>query len=76
MARTVTGATVTIELHHELLARTPFVAGAYEDLIDGARALDWDGVACQTLGCEDMLWHVYAHAFVINTTTQVSVSRR
>ena len=21
----------------------------------------------QTLGCEDMLWHVYAHAFVINT---------
>ena len=21
----------------------------------------------RTLGCEDMLWHVYAHAFVINT---------
>ena len=21
----------------------------------------------QTLGCEDMLWHVYANAFVINT---------
>jgi hypothetical protein len=25
MARTVQGATVTIELHHELLVRTPFV---------------------------------------------------
>ncbi len=68
MAKTVEGATVTIELHHELLARTPFVARRdYDDLIRGSQPFDWGGMTCRTLGREDMLWHVYAHAFVIYT---------
>ena len=68
MARTLEGATVTIELHHELLVRTPFVEPlAYDDLRRRSQPFDWNGVTCRTLGCEDMLWHVYAHAFVINT---------
>ena len=78
MARTLEGATVTIELHHELLARTPFVEPRdYDDLIRRSQPFDWGanprspalqgcGMSYQTLGCEDMLWHVYAHAFVIN----------
>ena len=68
MARTLEGATVTIELHHELLARTPFVEPlAFDDVIRRSQPFEWGGVTCQTLGREDMLWHVYAHAFVINT---------
>jgi hypothetical protein len=68
MAKTLEGATVTIELHHELMVRTPFVEPrGYDDLIHRSQPVEWDGLSCQTLGCEDMLWHVYAHAFVINT---------
>ena len=68
MAMTLAGATVTIELHHELMVRTPFVEPrGYDDLIRRSQPLEWGGTSCQTLGCEDMLWHVYAHAFVINT---------
>jgi len=68
MAKTMEGATVTIELHHELMVRTPFVEPRdYDDLIRRSQPFEWNGMACQTLGCEDMLWHVYAHAFVINT---------
>jgi Uncharacterised nucleotidyltransferase len=68
MAKTLDGATVTIELHHELLARTPFVEPRdYDDLIRRSQPFEWGGMTCQTLGPEDMLWHVYAHAFVINT---------
>ena len=68
MSRTLEGATVTIELHHELMVRTPFVQPrAYDDLIGRSQPFDWGGMTCQTLGREDMLWHVYAHAFVINT---------
>jgi len=68
MAKTLDGATVTIELHHELMVRTPFVEPRdYDDLIRRSQPLDWGGMSYQTLGCEDMLWHVYAHAFVINT---------
>jgi hypothetical protein len=68
MARTLDGATVTIELHHELLARTPFVARRdYDDLIQQSQPMEWGDVSCRTLGCDDMLWHVYAHAFVVYT---------
>ena len=68
MAKTTEGATVTIELHHELMVRTPFVEPRdYDDLIRCSQPFQWGGMACQTLGREDMLWHVYAHAFVINT---------
>jgi hypothetical protein len=68
MATTLEGATVTIELHHELLMRTPFVGPRrYDDVIEWCQPFEWGGMSCQTLGREDMLWHVYAHAFVINT---------
>ena len=68
MAKTLEGATVTIELHHELMVRTPFVEPRdYDDLIRRSQPFEWGGMSCQTLGREDMLWHVYAHAFVINT---------
>ena len=68
MARTLEGATITIELHHELMVRTPFDARrAYDDLVRRSQPFGWGGTSLQTLGCEDMLWHVYAHAFVINT---------
>ena len=67
MARTTDGATVTIELHHELMVRTPFVEPRdYDDLIRRSQPFEWGGMTCRTLGREDMLWHVYAHAFVIN----------
>ena len=68
MARTLDGATVTIELHHELLAPTPFVEPRrFDDFIDRSQPFEWGGLTCRTLGREDMLWHVYAHAFVILT---------
>jgi len=51
-----------------LLVRTPFVRPRhYDDLIQRCQPFEWGGMSCQTLGREDMLWHVYAHAFVINT---------
>jgi hypothetical protein len=67
MSRTIDGATLTIELHTELLARTPFVAPLrYQDLCCASQTFEWNGLTVRTLGREDMLWHVYAHAFVIN----------
>jgi hypothetical protein len=36
-------------------------------VIQRCQPFEWGGMPCQTLGREDMLWHVYAHAFVINT---------
>jgi hypothetical protein len=67
LSKTVDGATVTIELHTELLARTPFVEPLrYQDLCPASQTFDWGGLTLHTLGREDMLWHVYAHAFVIN----------
>ena len=68
MSKTLEEATVTIELHHELMVRMPFVGPlGYDDLMCGSQPFDWCGVTCRTLSREDMLWHVHAHAFVINT---------
>jgi putative nucleotidyltransferase-like protein len=67
LAKTVDVATVTIELHHELLARTPFLEPrVYDDLSPRSQPLECGALSCRTLGREDMLWHVYAHAFVTN----------
>ena len=56
------GLTVSVEVHHRLLpnARRNFV---FEDLIDEAHPFSLFGQAAQTLGHEDMLWHIYRHAF-------------
>jgi hypothetical protein len=67
MSTTVDGATVTIELHHELLRATAFLKPVcYENVRGAAQPFDWGGTPFHTLGPEDMLWHVYAHAFAIN----------
>jgi hypothetical protein len=66
MAKTQEGATITIELHHGLLEPTPFLrARGYGDFIDRSQSFGWGPMTCRTLGREDMLWHVYAHAFAI-----------
>jgi hypothetical protein len=68
MVTTREGATVTIELHHELFARAPFVKPRdYDDVVLRSQPFEWGGMSCRTLGHEDMLWHVYVHAFVNNT---------
>ena len=67
LSTTLNGATITIELHTELFARTPFVKPLrYEDLWRASQTFDWGGATLRSLGREDMLWHVYAHAFIIN----------
>ena len=68
LSKTVDGATVTIELHHELLPRTPFVAPlGYVDLAPASQPVEIGGVPSRAPAREDMLWHAYAHGFVINT---------
>jgi hypothetical protein len=75
MSRTVDGATITIELHHALLVRTPFLARlAFDDLAPRAQPFAWGDRTFQTLGCEEMLWHVYAHAFAINMLRPGTIS--
>lgn len=55
---------VVIELHHELLTRAPFATPVeYDTVAASAQAFSWAGQTMRTLGREDMLWHVYAHAF-------------
>ena len=68
MSKTQEGATVTIELHHELLYPTPFVEPReFDDFNHRSQPFEWGAMTCRTLGREDMLWHVYAHAFVTLT---------
>jgi hypothetical protein len=68
--------TILIELHHQLLPPAPFVAPVfYDDLRPSAQRFDWDGLRPETLGREDMLWHVYAHGFAIGRVSpQVRLS--
>ena len=68
LSTTIDGATVTIEIHHELFARSPFVeALRYDDVCGDSQEFKWGGMTLRTLGSIDLLWHAYAHAFVINT---------
>lgn len=69
LSTTLDGATVTIEVHHQLLPAIPFLRPIeYEDVYRDAQSFEWSGHEVRTLGREDMLWHVYAHAFAINVT--------
>jgi len=56
------GLTVSLELHYQLL---PSMAHPvyYEELSPDASSFSVNGVAAQTLGHEDMLWHIYRHSF-------------
>ena len=63
------GAIVTVELHHQLLRPTPLIAPLrYESLVPRAQPCRWGAATFRTLAPEDMLWHVYAHAFAIDVT--------
>jgi hypothetical protein len=67
LAWTADGATMTVEIHKEMLRATPFVRPArYAQLAERSQAFAYGGRPARTLGPEDMLWHIYAHAFVIN----------
>ena len=42
---------MTIELHHELMARTPFVEPrGYDDLIRRSQPFEWGDMSYRTLG--------------------------
>jgi hypothetical protein len=66
LAITVDGVTVAVEIHTQLLAAAPFVRPLrYEDLTARAQAFSCGARPARTLGREDMLWHIYAHAFLV-----------
>ncbi len=68
LSRNVDGATVTIEIHHELLPRTPLLAPlGYSDLAPASQQVEFGGVTARAPAREDLLWHAYAHGFAINT---------
>lgn len=68
LSKRVDGATVTIELHHEMLARTPFLPPVgYDDLAPTSQRLEVGGVVTRAPAREDLLWQAYAHGFAINT---------
>ena len=67
LSKTVDGATVTIELHRRMLARTPFLPSlGYHDLAPASQPIEIGGVVTRAPAREDLLWHAYAHGFVIN----------
>lgn len=69
MSTTVDSATVTVELHRQLLQPTPFLRPVdFDDVYRNAQTFDWSDQKVRGLGREDMLWHVYAHAFATNVT--------
>ena len=68
LSKTVDGATVTIELHHELLPRTPFLSPlGYDDLAAASQPCEIGGAISRAPAREDLLWHAYAHGFAIHT---------
>jgi hypothetical protein len=67
VATVVDEARITIEIHTELLIPTPFVRPLrYGDLMVPFQTFACGGRQAQTLRAEDMLWHVFAHAFVVD----------
>lgn len=61
------GVPVYVEIHKRLLGAIPFVAPVrYDGLVARAQTFTCGERQARTLGREDMLWHVYAHAFAID----------
>jgi hypothetical protein len=61
------GVTVFVEIHKRLLGAIPFVAPmGYDQVAARAQTFTWGARQARTLGREDMLWHVYAHAFALD----------
>jgi len=64
LSKTVDGATVSMTLRHQILPAHPFLPSlGYHELAGRSQPVEWSGLPVRTLGPEDMLWHVYAHAF-------------
>jgi hypothetical protein len=64
---TLDGVAVSVELHRQPLSPVPFVPPQrFDDLMERAQTFEWGGLTLLTVGREDMLWHIYAHAFVVS----------
>jgi hypothetical protein len=62
--RAVDGFSISVEVHHGLNLNEPGrPPRTFEELAPAAQPLTIGGIVAQTLGCEDMLWHIYRHAF-------------
>ncbi|MFZ5916043.1 MAG: nucleotidyltransferase domain-containing protein [Chloroflexota bacterium] len=65
----VDGQQVTVEIHHKLFASEAGLGiTTYDDLAAAAQPFALGGGTAYALGKEDMLWHVYAHAFQVPLT--------
>ncbi len=58
------GLSLSVEVHHQLLPY-PTPQGQFSELARAAESFNVNKVGAQTLGHEDMLWHIYRHAFSI-----------
>jgi hypothetical protein len=59
--RQTDGLTVTVELHHNLFESFQLVSMAFDDLTSVPLAFQLGDTPAETLGCEDMLWHLCQH---------------
>jgi hypothetical protein len=64
VSRVEAGVSVSVEVHRGLILRNGRRATVgFDDLVSRAQAVSGLGVPARTLGPEDLLWHVYRHAF-------------
>lgn len=63
--RTVDGQQIVVEIHTNLFQQNqPFLPSAtFEELAERSVAFQLGGHSARTLGWEEMLWHLYRHAF-------------
>jgi hypothetical protein len=67
LATSLDGVTVFVEVHKRLLGAIPFVSPVgYENLAARSQTFNCGARPARTLSREDILWHVYAHAFAID----------
>ena len=59
--RRADGLTVTVELHHNLFESFQMVSMTFADLMSAPLAFQLGDTPAETLGCEDMLWHLCQH---------------
>jgi hypothetical protein len=59
--RPTDGLTVTVELHHNLFEPFQRVSMTFDDLTSAPLAFQLGDTSAQTLGGEDMLWHLCQH---------------
>jgi len=59
--RQTDGLTITVELHHNLFESFQMVSMTFDDLASASLAFQLGDTPAETLGCEDMLWHLCQH---------------